>query len=817
MFKSLKAKLVAVNVLLVLLPTLIVIAMAHFVVEEMKGTIQQGIRENAWLQATAIDLWLAERSHEITEFALAVGRVNMNPEESQKLAEAFMANCGEKCASFVVVGLDGVIVADFNKETVGSLNLSEIPDFQKAINGDVVITDMVYSDVTQEWIMSFFAPVRSDSGEIIGAVLMPVATSYISELLQSVNTSETSDAYLVSQEGKFVTEPRFWTDIAPDDTTSFTEVAVGTEGAQKVAAGQTGNHVYTNYQQQQVVGAYQPLSQNNWGLVLELHTSEVYQTVNTIQVVSLIVLGVIVVVVIVMSIVAANGVVDPIKMMTFALQNMSYGDLNRDIPAADKQAIINRGDEIGAIGEALRASERYLTNMAEAAEQLSRGNLAIEIIPNSEKDELGHAFAKMIVGLRELVGQVTSSAHSVGAASGQLAATTDQASLATNQIATTIQQIAHGTAQQTENVNRASTIVSQVSHTIVGVAQGTQEQAGAVTTSADITNQMALAIQKVTTNAQAGAESAATAAQTARDGSVTINATIQGMDAIKDKVGLSVQKVQEMGQRSTQIGAIVQTIDDIASQTNLLALNAAIEAARAGEHGKGFAVVADEVRKLAEKSTTATKEIADLIQGIQQTVAEAVNAMEAGAAEVENGASRTHEAGKALSAILNAIEVVDQQVKEISTAVQQMSSSSNALVSAMDTVSGVVEKNTVATRDIAAGSGEVSQAIDNIARVSGENSAAIEEVGAAAEEMSAQVAEVSTSAQSLQDMAHKLQALVSQFTLVETKRSQPDRTDKAIKGRVSGKNTAFDVSTEKQISNGTNGAGSKGHHKAGWH
>lgn len=234
---------------------------------------------------------------------------------------------------------------------------------------------------------------------------------------------------------------------------------------------------------------------------------------------------------------------------------------------------------------------------------------------------------------------------------------------------------------------------------IDGIAQGAQEQAAAVAKSSDITSQISSAIQQVTANAQIGAQGATDAAQVAREGAITVEANLKGMESIKAKVGLSAHKVQEMGQHSHQIGAIVETIDNIASQTNLLALNAAIEAARAGEHGKGFAVVADEVRKLAEKSASATGEIAGLIRTIQQSVTEAVTAMEDGATEVESGVGRANEAGQALADILSAIEAVDDQVKGISTATQQMSSSAKELVNAMERVSEVVEENSAATEE----------------------------------------------------------------------------------------------------------------------
>jgi methyl-accepting chemotaxis protein len=300
---------------------------------------------------------------------------------------------------------------------------------------------------------------------------------------------------------------------------------------------------------------------------------------------------------------------------------------------------------------------------------------------------------------------------------------------------------------------------------IDGVARGAQEQAAAVGKSAEITAHISAAVQQVTANAQRGAQGAGEAARMARDGAHTVDETVQGMQHIQAAAQLTAQKIEEMSRRSEQIGAIIETIDDIAAQTNLLALNAAIEAARAGEHGKGFAVVADEVRKLAEKSAAATKEIGGLIQGIQATVAEAVQVMAGSTGEVEAGVARANQSGQALANILAAVEGVARQVEEISGAAGQMSVAAGELVSAVEAVSAVVEENTAATEEMAASSGEVSTAIENIAGISEENSAAVEEVSASAEEVSAQVEEVNASAQSLSQMAQTLQSLVNRFKL----------------------------------------------------
>lgn len=408
----------------------------------------------------------------------------------------------------------------------------------------------------------------------------------------------------------------------------------------------------------------------------------------------------------------------PIRQIAGVAQSIAQGDV-------DQQLTIYQQDEVGQLADAFRQMIAYLQSVAEAAAGIAAGNLTKDVTPRSEKDLLGNTFVQMITNLRQMVRKLTDAAINLNNASAQLSGTSDQAGRASSQISSTIQQVALGASRQTEGINKVMSSVDQMSRAIEGVAMGAQEQASAVARSTEMTGRMADSIQRVAAN-------------------------VAKMEDVRDKVGLSARKVNEMGRRSQQIGAIVQTIDEIAAQTNLLALNAAIEAARAGEHGKGFAVVADEVRKLAERSSSATKEISQLIQGVQAAVAEAVGAMEQASTDVDN------------------------QVEQISVVTREMNVSSDELVQVMETVSAVVEENTASTEEMTAGSTEVADVIRSIASVGEENSAAAQEVSAATEEMTAQVEEVAASAQELEDMALLLQSLVSQFVIDEQNQaSQP--------------------------------------------
>ena len=364
--------------------------------------------------------------------------------------------------------------------------------------------------------------------------------------------------------------------------------------------------------------------------------------------------------------------------------------------------------------------------------------------------------------------EVHMAAQSVSSTSVEVNDAAQQSGQGSAQIAHTIGQVASGASDQAQAAGATASAVADLQSVIESVRGGAAETARSVEAQAAAVNQMTRSIRSASRASSDVQSLGAAAGEAASNGAETVRQTVDGMTRIKDAVEGAAVRVTELGAKSDQIGAIVETIDDIAEQTNLLALNAAIEAARAGEQGKGFAVVADEVRKLAERSSRATKEIADLIGEVQQGTDEAVKAMKIGAREVESGAELASRSGAALDEISSAVGSSNAAVARIVRAMDDMQESSAGLVSASDAIAAIAQETNAAAASMSGSADQVANAVESIAAISQENSASAEEVSAATEQMSAQAEEVVASASVMADMAAQLEDLAGRFKIGDT-------------------------------------------------
>ncbi len=262
--------------------------------------------------------------------------------------------------------------------------------------------------------------------------------------------------------------------------------------------------------------------------------------------------------------------------------------------------------------------------------------------------------------------------------------------------------------QVTTNTHRLATASEEISAAATEQAQGSETQKDQTAQVATAMQEMSSTVLQVTENSNKAAGAARQAADTARHGGTVVEETLVRMRAISESVTETAQKVKNLGKSSDAIGEIIGVIDDIADQTNLLALNAAIEAARAGEQGRGFAVVADEVRKLAERTSKATKEIAAMIKSIQVETKNAVAAMKSGTEQVELGVNSTSAAGKSLGEIIRMAEQVGDMITHIATASTQQSTATGEVNNTIEQISKITQESAAGAHQSARACHELS-------------------------------------------------------------------------------------------------------------
>jgi methyl-accepting chemotaxis protein len=355
---------------------------------------------------------------------------------------------------------------------------------------------------------------------------------------------------------------------------------------------------------------------------------------------------------------------------------------------------------------------RPIVKLGGLAKQVAGGNLNVDALQLKSKDEIYHlnqSFEQMTSNLKDMISSIAVNSDLVAASAEQLNASAEQSSIASETVSSAIQEIAGGAEATTANLENNSKSLNEVLQGILHISESTAHVAE---------------LSRKTT-------------KEAEEGGKQVSENLGQMKSIHHSIKRSNQVISSLSNRSKEIGSISDVISGIADQTNLLALNAAIEAARAGEHGKGFAVVADEVRKLAEQSQASTKSIAELIALIQEDTEESVKIMDEAVSNAEEGVKVSEQTSDKFAEILTSTQNITPLIEQITATVQQISAN--------------IE--------------EATNAAMEVSMMAQENAASSEEAAASTEEQLASMEEIHSSAQALAQMAEELKGTVDKFKI----------------------------------------------------
>ncbi len=352
-----------------------------------------------------------------------------------------------------------------------------------------------------------------------------------------------------------------------------------------------------------------------------------------------------------LTVLALNRMIsNPLKNIAEAADRMSKGDLAVNIAHEDRK------DEVGMLSGAFEGMIAYLQEIAGMARRIADNDLTIAARPLSSRDILGSAFADMVANLKRMNLEILDSVNILASSAGEILSSTTEVASSVTETAT--------------SVNETTTTVEEVKQT------------------AQVASQKAKQVS----------EAAQKAVQVSQTGGKAVDGTIERMTDIRRQMESIAGSIVKLSEQSQAIGEIISTVSDLAEQSNLLAVNASIEAAKAGEHGKGFTVVAQEVRSLAEQSKQATAQVRTILNDIQKATSAAVLATERGSKTVEEGVKQSGHAGEAIKALAGVITEAAQAATQIAASSQQQLVGMEQVISAMNSIKLASEHNVTGTK-----------------------------------------------------------------------------------------------------------------------
>jgi len=575
---------------------------------------------------------------------------------------------------------------------------------------------------------SFIASPIMDEGEVIGVLVFQMPIGEINKTLTggqdwaAEGLGATGETFLVGPDRRMRTDARSLLedpnayletlrDQGYDDATvdriealntTILQQEVRMEAVDRALAGKTGRTTESDYRGEDVLSAYSPadIEGVDWAVVSKIDRDEALAAVDALTWRIGLWGGALLVLAGGIALVFVRSFTRPIVALRDASKKVTAGTLDVTVPvegqdevgeltaafnemvdqnrealndaAAKEEAArqaTQEAEEARARVERQRADlQENIATMMEAMDRFADGDLTVRLDADRD-DEIGRlyeGFNRAVGNLRRMVLRVREAAESTAASAGQ--------------IETSSERMASSTEEQSAQSEEVAAAVEELNQTI---------------------NENAESVQRT-------ADAAATGGEQARRGGEVVDDVVRKIDEIAEVVDHSAETIERLGASSEEIGEIVDTIDEIADQTNLLALNAGIEAARAGEEGQGFAVVAEEVRKLAERTDQATDEIAEMIEQVQSETGDAVEAVRAGTRRVEEGLELADEAGTVLDEIVESIARVEERADEIAAASEQQSTTSEEIARSVQSISTAAQESAASVTQVAGSAADLN-------------------------------------------------------------------------------------------------------------